>query len=237
VSVLAAEHGGEAEPVEFDAVEHLATRSALKRRAILEAARSVFFAHGYRGTSMDEVAAQAGVSKQTIYKHFEDKERLFAEIVTATVDEVADPVYSEVLALRDSGGIEADLRDVARRQLAAVMEQPMLLQLRRLVIGEANRFPELGRAFYERGPGRTIEALASAFERLAERRVLKLNDPMLAAQHFNWLIMSIPLNQAMLLGTDRPASRKELNRLADEGVRVFLAAYAPQRRAGIGERR
>jgi AcrR family transcriptional regulator len=201
------------------------TRTASKRRLILEAARTVFFANGYRGTSMDEVAALAGVSKQTIYKQFVDKERLFREIVTTTVDEVADPVYDEVLAVRDSGDVEADLRDVARRQLASVMGQPMLLQLRRLVIGEAGRFPELGKTFYERGPGRTIEALATSFAKLADRGLLTIPDPLLAAQHFNWLVMSIPLNQAMLLGTDGLENRKELDRLADEGVRVFLAAY------------
>ena len=85
--------------------------------------------------------------------------------------------------------------------------QPRLLQLRRLVIGEAGRFPELGRIFYERGPGRTVAALADAFERLAERGVLELDDPLLAAAHFNWLIMSIPINQAMLLGQDEPPAR------------------------------
>ena len=100
-----------------------------------------------------------------------------------------------------------------------------MLQLRRLVIGEASRFPELGRVFYEQGPGRTIAALAAAFERLAARGVLQLDDPLLAAAHFNWLVLSIPLNQAMLLGTDEPASAAELDRYADAGVRVFLAAY------------
>jgi hypothetical protein len=103
----------------------------------------------------------------------------------------------------DRGDVEADLRDLARRQLAAVM-QPRLLQLRRLVIGEAGRFPELGRAFYERGPGRTVAALANTFERLDARGVLDLDDPLLAAHHFNWLIMSIPLNEAMLLGHNAP---------------------------------
>ena len=82
--------------------------------------------------------------------------------------------------------------------------QPRLLQLRRLVIGEAGRFPELGRTFYELGPGRTIAALASAFEGFAERGLLELDDAALAAAHFNWLIMSIPLNQAMLFGDDDP---------------------------------
>ena len=195
--------------------------SAQKRSTILEAAATVFLRNGYVGTSMDEIAALAAVSKQTVYKHFADKERLFAEIVTATVNEASDPVYEEVLHLQDSGDVEADLRDLARRQLAKVM-QPRLLQLRRLVIGESGRFPELGRAFYEQGPGRTIAALAAAFSRLAERGALRLDDPQLAAEHFNWLVMSHPLNRAMLLGEDSPG---DLDRHADAGVRAFLAAY------------
>jgi len=199
-------------------------RSTRKRRAILDASTSVFLSNGYVGTSMDEIAALARVSKQTVYKHFADKERLFSEIVTATVDEIADPNYDEVLNLMDTGDAERDLCAFARRQLRAVME-PRLLQLRRLVIGEAGRFPQLGRLFYERGPGRTIDALATMFERLASRGALELDDPRLAAAHFNWLVMSIPLNQAMLLGEDEPATQAELDRYADAGVRAFLAAY------------
>ena len=201
------------------------TRSARKRGAILEAATTLFLRNGYRGTSMDEIAALAAVSKQTVYKHFADKESLFSEIVTGTVNEVSDPVYDEVLELEDSGDVEVDLRGLARRLLERVM-QPRILQLRRLVIGEAGRFPELGRAFYEQGPGRTIAALATVFERLAERGVLRLDDPRLAATHFNWLVMSSPLNRAMFLGEDQPPARAELNRSADAGVRAFLAAYA-----------
>ena len=106
--------------------------------------------------------------------------------------------------------------------------QPRLLQLRRLVIGEAGRFPELGRTFYERGPQRTVAALAAAFERLAERGVLQLDDPRLAAAHFNWLVMSAPINQAMLLGDDETPARADLDRYADSGVRAFLAAYGPR---------
>jgi AcrR family transcriptional regulator len=173
---------------------------------------------------MDEIAAQAQVSKQTVYKHFADKQSLFTEIVTCTVNEISDPVYSEVLRLADSGDLEADLRDLARRLVARVM-QPRLLELRRLVIAEASRFPELGRAFYERGPGRTIAALTSVFEQLAAAGALRLDDPALAAAHFNWLIISAPVNQAMMLGSDSIPGRRELNRNADAGVRVFLAAY------------
>jgi AcrR family transcriptional regulator len=199
-------------------------RSTRKRKAILEAATTLFVRNGYLGTSMDEIAALAAVSKQTVYKHFVDKKSLFSEIVVSTVSEVSEPVHNEVVHLQDSGDLEADLRDLARRLLARVM-QPQLLQLRRLVIGEADRFPELGRAFSERGPERTVAALATAFERLADRGLLQLEDPLFAAAHFNWLIVSIPLNQAMLRGDDELPAPADLDRYADAGVRVFLAAY------------
>lgn len=199
-------------------------RSTRKRRAILEAATTLFLRNGYLGTSMDEIAALAAVSKQTVYKHFADKQRLFIEIVTCTVNEASDPVHNEVLNLADSGDVETDLRDLARRQLATVM-RPRILQLRRLVISEAGRFPELGRTFYERGPGRTIAALAIAFERLAARGVLQLEDPLLAATHFNWLTMSDPVNRAMLLGDGQAPGPADLDRYADSGVRMFFAAY------------
>jgi AcrR family transcriptional regulator len=200
------------------------SRSSRKRRAILDAATTAFLRGGYRGTSMDEIAAIAGVSKQTVYKHFADKGRLFSEIVISTVNEASDPVHEGVRDLQDSGDIDADLRDLARRQLALVM-QPRMMQLRRLVISEAGRFPELGRTFYEQGPGRTISALATAFERLAARGLLQLDDPLLAAAQFNWLIMSEPLNHAMLLGDDGPPDTDAIGQWADNGVRTFLAAY------------
>ena len=196
------------------------SRSARKRQAILRAARSVFLHQGYLGTSMDEIAARACVSKQTVYKHFTDKERLFIEIVTSTVDEVSDPVYAEVLGLQDSGDPQRDLTDLARRQLAGVMV-PELLALRRLVIAEATRFPDLGRAFYDRGPGRTMAALSAAFARLHDQGRLRCPDPELAARHFTWLVMGEPLNQAMLLGRADTA----LECWAAESVAAFMAAY------------
>jgi len=88
------------------------SRSARKRRAILEAATEAFLRNGFRGTSMDEIAATAGVSKQTVYKQFTDKQRLFQEIVTTTVDAASDPVQAEVRSLQESGDLEADLRDL-----------------------------------------------------------------------------------------------------------------------------
>lgn len=199
-------------------------RTERKHQAILDAATEVFLADGYAGTTIDRIAATAAVSKPTVYAHFADKQALFTEIVTRTVDEAAEPVHAEVASLRDTGDVAADLRDLARRQLAMVM-RPRLLQLRRLVIGEAGRFPELGRLFAERGPGRTMADLAAAFRGLTERGLLAVDDAELAAAHFNWLVMSVPLNRAMLTGDDAPPPAAEIERYADEGVRVFLAAY------------
>jgi AcrR family transcriptional regulator len=203
------------------------SRSARKRAAILEAATAAFLRNGYLGTSMDEIAAAAAVSKQTVYKHFADKEQLFTEIVAGVVDGAGEPLEGEVLGLVEADDLEAGLRDLARRQLHSVM-QPRLMQLRRLVIGEAGRFPELGRAFYERGAARAMGLLAEAFARLADRGALELDDPELAAAHFNWLVMSAPVNRAMLLGDAEIPSATELDRYADSGVRAFFAAYGPR---------
>jgi TetR/AcrR family transcriptional repressor of mexJK operon len=199
-------------------------RSIRKRNEILDAATSLFLVHGYLGTSMDEIAALARVSKQTVYKHFADKESLFSAIVAAAVDAAGNPVLDETDALGESDDLAADLTAFARGQLARVM-QPRLMQLRRLVIGEANRFPELGRGFYERGAGRSIAGLAAAFERLTARGQLHAHDPELAAAHFNWLVMAAPVNRAMLLGDDAIPSAAELDRYAEGGVKAFLSAY------------
>jgi TetR/AcrR family transcriptional regulator, mexJK operon transcriptional repressor len=199
-------------------------RTARKRRAIMDAATEAFLRGGYRGTSMDEIAAAAGVSKQTVYKQFSDKERLFVEIITGTAATAGDPVQAGVRELSDTDDPARDLPVLARRQLALVM-QPQVLRLRRLVIAEAARFPELGRAFYEQGAGRTTAALAEAFAALDARGLLRVPDPALAANHFNWLVMSAPVNRAMLLGLDDAPDPVDLQRWADEGVRAFLAVY------------
>ena len=202
------------------------TRTVRKRRAILDAATTLFLREGYLATSMDQIAAAASVSKQTVYKQFADKQSLFREIVTGTVAEVSDPVAGQVASLRDSTDLAAGLQGLARALLAQVI-QPRMMQLRRLVIGEAGRFPELGRLFYDSGPGRTIDTLAATFESLAARGMLRLQDPRLAAEHFNWLVMSTPLNRVMLCGDTELPAQADLHRYADAGARAFLAAYGP----------
>lgn len=202
-------------------------RVARKRRAILDAAGEVFLRNGYVGTSMDEIAAVAAVSKQTVYKHFTDKATLFHELITATVRDTdgapSPPVPSGV------GPIDEELRAFARHFLHGVM-QPRVLQLRRLVIGEATRFPALGRAFHDMGLATMIDTLATSFARLADQGRLQVDDPRLAAEHFIWLVVSIPLNRAMLLGDDHCVSTDDLDRYADAGVNAFLCAYSTTHR-------
>lgn len=200
-------------------------RSARKRRAILDAARGLFLQHGYLGTSMDDVAAAAKVSKQTVYKHFGDKRRMFVELLTGDMRNADATVAALAAVVPDSQDLETDLRAFARAYLAAVM-QPHLIRLRRVVIGEAERFPELAAAWYASGPAQAYATFAQWFETLDQRGLLRVDDPILAAQHFNWLILSIPLNEAMARPVDDTVTvRNDLHRYADEGVRVFLAAY------------
>lgn len=198
--------------------------SAAKRSAILDAAFEVFLERGFAATSMDDVARQAAVSKQTVYAHFRDKETLFREMVTAQVGREDDPQSPVAERMPETDDLESDLREYAREHLALVM-RPELVRLRRTLIGEAERFPDLAREWYRNGPERSASLFASWFARLGERGLLDVPDPMLAAQVFNWLVLSIPLNKAMAVAGRSPFSGRELDAHADEGVRVFLAAY------------
>jgi TetR/AcrR family transcriptional regulator, mexJK operon transcriptional repressor len=205
------------------AVNLVAGRSAQKRQAIMEAAIALFLANGYQRTSMEEVAGLAAVSKQTVYKHFTDKERLFTAIVLTTLDRVADPFRAEIERLSATEDLISDLRLLARAYMKSVM-QPPLLQLRRLVIGEANRLPALARTYYERAPERTLAALASGFGRLADRGLLQLDNPLVAAGHFAFLVLGRALDKSLFWG-DQPYTSSQLTAQADAGAVVFLRAY------------
>jgi AcrR family transcriptional regulator len=204
------------------------TRAERKRKVIAEAATQAFLTTGYSKTTMDDIARLAGVSKQTIYMHFGDKKRLLFAVVMEIMTSASTPFDDDIHLLGDSVDLERDLREHARQQLALVL-QPRPLQLRRLVIAEAVTFPQLGRSFFELGPGRTIKELTGVFRRLERRGLLRVPDAARAASDFNWLIMSEPINRAMLLGDYDAPSRSSINRWADHAVRTFLAAYGTDR--------
>ncbi|MBU7600106.1 TetR/AcrR family transcriptional regulator [Streptomyces sp. P38-E01] len=172
---------------------------------------------------MDDIAKLAAVSKQTVYKHFSDKEKLFAEIVLATTDRIDGMLDLVGHVPADADALEASLTRLARQFLAA-LTQPQVLQLRRLVIANADAFPELGASWYEQGFERVLTTLAATFQDLTDRRLLRCEEPLLAANHFSGLLLWIPVNRAMFHGSLQD-SEADLDHCATAGVRAFLAAY------------
>jgi TetR/AcrR family transcriptional repressor of mexJK operon len=204
-------------------------RSEHRRQAIIEAATEVFLRHGYLGATTDEVAARASVSKQTVYKHFADKEHLFAEIIlnstVQVVDGLSSAVASTLQGVQDAQDVRKALRDLAGSWLRGLL-QPDVLRLRRLVIAEADRFPEVGRAWFDRGFDRALVILGEELQRLADRGLLhNLSDPTLAAYQFAGLVMYQPMNHVMFAGTDALPAAGKLDHIADSAVTVFLATY------------
>jgi TetR/AcrR family transcriptional regulator, mexJK operon transcriptional repressor len=202
------------------------TRSAAKHQAILEAATRVFLDKGYRDASMDEVAAAAGVGKQTVYNHFVDKGQLFAEIVLATTTQVDGMVRLVADSLVDTDDPERALGELAGRFLSTLM-RPELLRLRRLIIASADLFPELGRTWYESGFERVLATLADSFTGMVARGLLRVDDPLRAAEHFVGLLLWIPVNRAMFTGDEAPYSQGELDDLAASATCTFLSAHRP----------
>ena len=199
------------------------SRSARKHEAILEAATSVFLDKGYAGTSMDDIAKLAAVSKQTVYKHFSDKEKLFADIVLATTDRLDTTIDLLADLPTDATNLEENLTRLARQFLTALTD-PRVIQLRRLIIANADVFPDLGTEWYERGFQRGLTSLAATFQRLADQGLLRIDDTLLAANHFSGLLLWIPVNRAMFTGRVQH-TEADLDRYAAAGARVFLAAY------------
>ncbi|UYM06630.1 TetR/AcrR family transcriptional regulator [Solicola gregarius] len=203
-------------------------RTAQKREAVLSAATTLFLRNGFRGTSMDEIASVAAVSKQTVYKQFADKEALFCEIVEGVtgnahdvIDTLAAAFGDTLAATRDE--LEKRLRAVAHVYLDAVL-RTQVLSLRRLIIAEAERFPDLARRYYEQAPARGIDVIADRLRPYADADMVVADDLRLAAAHFAYLALSIAQDRALFLPAELPTA-DERRRLAAAAARAFLAAY------------
>ncbi|OBA99843.1 TetR family transcriptional regulator [Mycobacteriaceae bacterium 1482268.1] len=203
----------------------LTGRSAQKRQTILSSGQQLFLSNGYQGTSMDQVAATAAVSKQTVYKHFGEKRELLYAIVTDALDSTAASIGDRIAALTTSADLETALVELAADYLRAVLQENVV-QLRRLVIGEANRLPELAKLYYQHAPVRTLTALTEAFARLHSRDLLRVPQPSLAAEHFAFLIVGRPIDQALFDGAPEVLAGLDVDAYARAGVEVFLAAYS-----------
>lgn len=202
-------------------------RSEIK---ILTAAEDVFLRNGFVGTNMDAVAEQAGVSKQTVYARFKSKEALFIQVVEQMTGGAAHDIGEDVEDDFEGTSVDDFLTNAAIDQLLIVMT-PRLMRLRRMVIGEVERFPELGKSLYDNGPQRSIRRIAKAIAHYSRLGELGETDPYTAATHFNWLVMGGPTNAAMLLGDKGIPSKRDLTKHARESVEIFLAAFRKAARA------
>lgn len=199
-------------------------RVVRSRAAAIEAGRRLFLERGYAGATMDDIARAAGLSKRTLYNHYEDKETLFREIVDDVI------AYAEGFARglsTDLADLTADdvpvvLHDLGRRLGLAIL-RPEVIALRRLLIGEAGSFPKLAATYFHRAPGRVLHALASGFDYLTNAGLLRVPEPHRAAEQFAYLVAGGPLDRALLLGT--VPSEDEVTACAREGVETFLVRY------------
>ncbi|GAA1780302.1 TetR/AcrR family transcriptional regulator [Agromyces lapidis] len=197
--------------------------SLQKREAALLAAERQFLSTGYESVTMDSIAKECGVAKQTLYSHFGSKRALFLELVTAKTVATRRAVPSPP-ALDSAGDPRPLLRALLIAQLTTVMS-PSVLSLRRLVIGELTRSPELAAALYEQGPRRAIVKLAELIAELRDAGALRIDDPERAASQLNWLVMGEPVNRAMLLGDTAIPSAPEIEAQVDSALEVFFAAF------------
>ncbi|MEU0487932.1 TetR/AcrR family transcriptional regulator [Nocardiopsis sp. NPDC006139] len=203
--------------------------SVQKREAALAAAERQFLATGYESVTMDSIASESGIAKQTLYSHFGSKRALFLELVTAKTVAASEHVLAEPPRPAPGSDPRAVLGEVLRAQLATVLD-PAILGLRRLVIGEATRSPELAAALYEHGPRRAIASLAATLRALDGLAILDVPDPGLAATHLNWLVMGEPVNRAMLLGDGAARlDEDEVERHVQAALDTFLPSVLPGR--------
>ena len=193
-----------------------------KGQAIVEAAARVFLKQGYGAASMDAIAAEAGVSKQTVYSHFGAKEALFEAIIQGKCRELMPPDSLKWSAGQDH---EKILRLFAHRFLMTILAAPSTA-LFRVVVAESVRFPELADVFYRAGPATACDYLAGYLGKLHEAGALSVPGPMESARQFFALLRG-DLYFRRLLNLTPPPKSPEVEAVVEMAVFTFLAAHAP----------
>lgn len=196
--------------------------SGRKHEAIAQAALTLFASDGYERTSVDAIAAEAGVSKRTIYSHYGDKENLFLSVVRDTYE----GMLARIAEIVDRTTWERDLRgaltDCVTEITRSIARAPERSTLARLLITEAPHFPSLIDLMHTRA---VTPLIAAPLASLGGAGRLAISDATQAAEHLAALTFD-QVNSRSLMGT-LPLSDAETNRLIASGVRVFLRAYNP----------
>jgi len=213
------------EPGRTAAMQHRGNYN--KRCQIIEAATTVFCRDGFIGASIDGVAAEAGVSRQTIYNQMGDKEKLFAEVVQGISERSSAEMVKTLATFPDKPrDIEAELIEFATRLTRNCICDDDAIAMRKLIENEGRRYPELFETWREYGPGKNWPAIAARFARLARDGEIELDDPDLAARQFMALISAdLPESPSPL---EQP-TEADVRRAATNAVKTFMRAYPPKR--------
>jgi AcrR family transcriptional regulator len=191
----------------------------VRERRILDAALKVFADRGYVGASMDDIAAEAGLSKPTVYQYFSSKDELFTAMLTQERD-----LMLAAFEYPSGSNMVADLYAFSW-QYAEIVLRPEMLSLARLIISEAQRLPEVGRAYQASGPDRVLAGMMDYLTRHRDAGRLEFDDAELAAEDLWGLILSAPRNRALHI-PDAVPDAAGLERYIRNGLRVFLRAYS-----------
>ena len=192
-----------------------------KASAILEAGRRLFTAHGFDGASMDQIAAEAGVSKLTVYSHYGDKDTLFAAVVKSFCEQnLPDSLFETAPQMP----IRERLMQVGR-VFFAFISSPEAVAGHRMLCSPRMAESPLPRKFWEAGPERIQRAFAELLARRVECGDLEIADSALAARQFLTLLKG-ELHSRIVLGCCHQCEDPE-GHVADS-VDFFLRAYAPR---------
>jgi len=195
-----------------------------KRAAILDAAKRLFPAHGLDGVSMDAIAAEAGVSKLTVYSHFSDKDTLFREAVKARCEEQLPHAFFEWAA--GSMAIRDRLLTIARA-FHELVTNDETVTMYRMMAAQAPANSKLAALFFEAGPQRILSEFEVLLEQANAAGSLKIDSAADAAGHFFCLVKGL-CHMRMLIGVCEAPNRKQAEVHIGKVVDLFLRAYAPR---------
>lgn len=196
-----------------------------KQIAIIESATRIFLEHGYRNASMDIIAREANVSKQTIYNQYGSKETLFSIVITRNCQDMLSAMLESEQARYN---VKDTLHNFATTLLGILLE-PSMLALHKLIIAESSRFPEAGEIYYRDGPERGNRRLAEYLRQQCELGHLKIDDPLLAARQFTGALISYLRTRALALNST--VKTRDIKKVIDYTVNCFMAMHGvPKKR-------
>jgi TetR/AcrR family transcriptional repressor of mexJK operon len=163
---------------------------------ILDAATEIFIDRGYGETSIEAIAAHAGIGKLTLYRRFSGKDTLFDAVVLRLIDQ-----WNAALAeVSESDGAVSDVLTALGRQMLNVVLSPTLIALQRILFAEASRLPELCARMYQPKPkaAEIVDPVRVILRRFASRGALRGDDIGFLDQQFIEMIIARPLRHALL---------------------------------------